>query len=153
MGKLEPKTEFRNVNVMLGSVSGPEANVQGMEFPCPLCGAGLPLLTSKRQKPYCTCNECGLQIFFRGKKGISRLRSMAEEGILVSSRDESSAHATVLVNRLEQLKLQKSELGRKQGIVFANPNVNKAIEIIDAEIEKVQGELSEIASSKKKKEL
>jgi hypothetical protein len=75
---------------------------------------------------------------------------MANDGVLVSSRNESTAHGIVLLNRLERLKLQKKELKHKQGIIFADPNVEKTIEIVDAEIENVQGELANMAHTKQK---
>jgi len=87
-------------------------------------------------------------VFFRGKSGIARLQSMANAGILVSARDESAAHGVTLLNRLEQLKLQKKELEGKQGIIFRDSNVENAIEIVDAEIESVQGELAVVHPSK-----
>ncbi len=42
-------------------------------FPCPLCQKGLEIKISKKQKPYCVCLDCGIQLFIRGKEGISRL--------------------------------------------------------------------------------
>jgi uncharacterized Zn finger protein len=150
MGQLEPKQRSANVNVTLAPPDGAVSIFSGKEFPCPLCGAGLPILNSKRNKPYCTCNDCGLQIFVRGKKGISRLEQMAEHGILISATEESAAHGIVLLNRLEQLKLQKWELEGKQGILFRDENVGNAISLVDAEIENVQGELARMSRAKQK---
>lgn len=42
-------------------------------FPCPLCQKELEIKISKKQKPYCVCIDCGIQLFIRGKEGISRL--------------------------------------------------------------------------------
>ena len=83
MGELEAGGKSGNVNVTLDSMAGGLAELAKKEFPCPLCGAGLPILTSKRQKPYFTCNLCGVQVFVRGKAGISRLNEMANSGILI----------------------------------------------------------------------
>jgi len=139
-----------DVNVTLRS---PQAAIEGLndkEFPCPLCGAGLPILASKRKKPYCTCNDCGVQIFVRGKSGISRLREMADIGILVSGIKESASHGLRLYNRLQQLKLQKRDLQKRQGIFFSDENVRNTISLVDAEIEKVEGELAKIARNTKR---
>jgi DNA-directed RNA polymerase subunit RPC12/RpoP len=116
--------------------------LQGRQLPCVLCGEGLPILFSKRNKPYCVCNSCGIQLFFRGKPGIERLRSMAIRGVLVSVREHSAAYAILLLNRLELLRLQRREITQKHGIILRNRNVENAIETIDVEIEKVQGELA-----------
>jgi hypothetical protein len=42
-------------------------------FPCPLCQRDLDIRVSKKRKPYCVCARCGVQLFIRGKEGISRL--------------------------------------------------------------------------------
>jgi len=152
MGKLKPEQSQGNVNVTLDPVEGVFEELADKEFPCPLCGAGLPILLSKRKKPYCTCNQCGVQFFVRGKDGIKRLREMASAGILVSPKEESASHGIQLYNRLEQLKLQRSELKGKRGIFFENPSLENAIQILDAEIEKVQGELGKIAEKTKREE-
>jgi len=147
MSKVDRSPDSTNVNVTLD----PLGALYGQEFPCPLCGAGLPIQRSKRGKPYCTCNLCGIQIFFRGKVGIARLRQMANGGILVSARDESAARGIVLLNRLDQLKLQKRELESKRGFIFPDLNVQNAIRIVDAEIERVQGELAKMVPGDKAK--
>jgi hypothetical protein len=66
-------------------------------------------------------------------------------GILISVREESAAHAIQLLNRLEQLKLQRKELNQKQGIILKDPKVENTIQTVDAEIEKVQGERAKCA--------
>jgi hypothetical protein len=139
------KQDLSNVNVTLGQPDAVLGELEKKEFPCPLCGAGLPILASKRGKPYCICNVCGVQIFVRGKAGIARLNEMANAGILISGKKESASHGINLLNRLEQLKLQKEELKGKLGIIFTDENVENVIRMVDVEIEKIQGELARIA--------
>jgi hypothetical protein len=145
MGELEPKQTSSNVNVTLDSALDPLEGLIGLEFPCPVCFAGLPIGRSKTNKPYCTCNSCGVQLFVRGKNGIKRLRKMVDEGILVSGSNESVSHGISLLNRLEQLKIQRSDLESKQGFFLTDENVENAIRIVDSEKEKVEGELARIA--------
>jgi DNA-directed RNA polymerase subunit RPC12/RpoP len=145
MGELEAKNPQGNVNVTLSPLEAALKELMDKEFPCPLCGAGLPIRTSKRKKPYCTCNLCGVQIFVRGKSGIKRLNEMANSGILVSGKKESASHGINLFNRLEQLKLQRDELKWKRGIIFTDENVENAIRIVDVEMEKIESELARIA--------
>jgi hypothetical protein len=149
MDKLRPKQSQANVNVTLDPLEEPLAEILGNEFPCPLCGAGLPISRSKRDKPYCTCNYCGIQLFVRGKAGISRLRKLARDGILISANGGSASHGIALFNRLEQLKLQRQELVFKRPLIFTDSNVENAIELVDAEIKTVQIELAVIANSKR----
>ncbi len=66
-------------------------------------------------------------------------------GFLFPGSEESASYGIQLYNRLEQLKLQKSDLKWKRGIIFTDENVENAIRIVDAEIEKVEGELAKIA--------
>lgn len=134
-----------NVNVTLGRSEAVLGDLADKEFPCPLCGAGLPILPSKRKKPYFTCNACGVQVFVRGKIGIAKLKQMANAGILVSGKKDSPMYGIVLYNRLEQLKLQRSDLQSKLGIFFTDGNVENVIRVVDAEIEKVERELARIA--------
>lgn len=150
MDALGPKQPSANVNVTLRRFERIHNEFAGWEFPCPVCTAGLPLLVSKRGKPYCTCNDCGMQIFFRREKGISRLRRMARDGILISARDDSAARGIALLNRLERLKLQKRDLEKRRGIIFADENIENTISLIDAEMQTVQGELAKAARMKQK---
>jgi energy-coupling factor transporter ATP-binding protein EcfA2 len=145
MVKLGPNRASPNVNVTLGQIPEALKALQGKELPCILCGEGLPILFTKRNKPYCVCNNCGIQVFFRGKPGIVRLRNMAIDGILVSVREQSAAYAILLLNRLERLRLQRKELVQKQGFIIQNPDVEITIRTVDAEIERVQGELDKCA--------
>jgi predicted RNA-binding Zn-ribbon protein involved in translation (DUF1610 family) len=152
MEQLGPEQKSANVNVTLAHSKQFEGSLAGKEFPCPLCGTGLPILSSKRKKPYFTCNDCGLQMFVRGKRGISRLDRMAEQGILISVLEESAAHGISLLNRLEQLKLQKQTLEDKQGFFFPDKNIENAISLVDVEIQNVQGELAKLSRVKEKED-
>jgi DNA-directed RNA polymerase subunit RPC12/RpoP len=149
MGKLDPGKQTGNVNVTLDPLEAALAEILGNEFPCPLCGAGLPIGRTKRNKPYCTCNYCGIQLFVRGKVGIARLRKLARDGILISGSGGSASHGIALLNRLEQLKLQRRDLVFKRPLIFADSNVENAIELVDAEIKTVQVELAVFANSKR----
>lgn len=46
------------------------------EFPCPLCERKLEIrkTVKKNPKPYMICEDCGVQLFVRGKTGIDRLK-------------------------------------------------------------------------------
>jgi hypothetical protein len=148
MDKLKSVGSQSNVNVTLAPSDPALEDLRDKEFPCPLCGAGLPILATKRKKPYFTCNFCGIQIFVRGKAGISRLHKMANAGILICGTQDSVSHGINLLNRLEQLKLQRQELKRKLGLIFTDANVENVICMVDAEIEKVEGELAKLAAKK-----
>jgi DNA-directed RNA polymerase subunit RPC12/RpoP len=141
-----------NINVTLDPSESILGDLANREFPCPLCGAGLPILASKRRKPYFVCNLCGVQVFVRGKTGISKLKQMADSGILVSGKKESLVYGISLFNRLESLKLQKRDLQMKRGFVamiFPDESMENAISLVDVEIKKIEGELARIAEETK----
>jgi DNA-directed RNA polymerase subunit RPC12/RpoP len=48
-------------------------------FPCPICGTGLDVRLSKKDKPYVVCNPCGMQLFVRLPLGVQRMNELAEQ--------------------------------------------------------------------------
>ena len=116
-------------------------SVQGKPFPCPLCGMALPVALSQKQKPYCVCNFCGIQIFFRGKAGIRRLQQLLKSKRPMRDEIPAATIALSLYNRLEDLKRQREGLEQKQGIIFRDSNLDQAIGAIDGEIHTTELEL------------
>lgn len=55
-------------------------------FPCPVCTGPREVLMTKKDKPYLTCDPCGVQVFVRGPDGIQEfsrlLQSTSEETLL-----------------------------------------------------------------------
>ena len=132
-------TEKTNVNVMLGC-----------NFPCPLCGTHLDIRRSRANKPYCVCNPCGVQIFFRGKDGISRLRRMLEEhDRIIGSVPAVATPAIAAFNRLEQLRAQKNELQQRRPLIFTDEDLENTISAVDREIARLQTELGRISGDGK----
>ena len=119
-------------------------------FPCPLCGTDLDLRQSCKQKPYCVCTDCGLQIFFRGKLGISRLRALLNDGAQrVGGPTAHAAAAVSAFSRLEQLREQKYTLEQKRGLIFTDLDLEHAIAALDHDIARVQHILDEMSSGSK----
>ena len=131
-----------NVNVTLRE----SAWFEGKNFPCPVCSSALPLRSARTQKPYCHCDPCGIQLFFRGKNGIRRLRDLLASGALTSG----VSRATVLLDRVEQLKEQKGKLEDRQGFFFPNRDLESAIAALDGEIDNVRAELAELSKNKRR---
>jgi hypothetical protein len=124
-----------NVNVTLPK---PEWYAE-KKFPCPVCSANLTLRVARTLKPYCHCDACGIQLFFRGKNGIHRLKTLLASGVLISG----VSRATLLFERLEQLKKQKSKLEDRRGLLFRNDDLENAIAALNGEIEIVRTELAQ----------
>jgi len=109
MAELTEKAVRRNVNVTLEETQ----SLVGRFFPCPLCGIGLIIKLSKTQKPYCVCDDCGVQVFVRGKPGIKRFREILSRDNLVSRKESESGGSLRAYNRLEQLRSQRKQSGTK----------------------------------------
>jgi hypothetical protein len=136
---------------MLKTESKPRMDVDGKPFPCPLCGMALPVRMSQKQKPYCVCNDCGIQVFFRGRAGIQRLQTLLKSARPVSEDFSQGTFVVTLYNRLEELRKQREELEAKQGIIFRNETLDDAIAALDGEIKRIETEISKIRKSAERK--
>jgi len=128
------------------------AELAGKPFPCPVCKIPLPIQLSQKGKPYCTCKDCGVQLFFRGKTSIQRLQELlwAEEPLEPETTTINTL-AVTLYNRLAQLKQQREELESKQGMFFRDRDLDNAIGAVDGEIQQVQRELERARKEAEKK--
>jgi len=50
------------------------------KFPCPVCTKPLEVRLTKKDKPYVTCDPCGVQLFIRGPVGIQEFERLVERG-------------------------------------------------------------------------
>jgi transcription elongation factor Elf1 len=50
------------------------------KFPCPVCTVTRTVKLTKKNKPYVTCDPCGIQLFVRGPAGIAELTRLLEQG-------------------------------------------------------------------------
>ena len=73
-------------------------------FPCPVCKRDLDIRVSKKQKPYCVCHDCQVQLFVRGKRGISRFEK--ETGFKQEGLDLSPGELQWIEKRLSELKAE-----------------------------------------------
>lgn len=122
-----------------------EKAFKDQQFPCLLCGTGLEIRLSCKQKPYCVCNSCGVQVFFRGKTGIRRLRELLEARSLIVGPESETDRALVLFNHIQQLRGRKKILEGKQVLFFRDEALEATIRAVDKEIQGVQLELEKLA--------
>ena len=48
--------------------------LEGKSYECPLCDEKLEIRFDQRKKrPFCQCNDCGMQLFVRREAGIERM--------------------------------------------------------------------------------
>ena len=50
------------------------------KFPCPVCTQPLNVKLTKKDKPYVTCDPCGVQVFVRGPAGIKEFERLIASG-------------------------------------------------------------------------
>jgi len=80
-------------------------------FPCPVCKRDLDIRVSKKQKPYCVCTDCGVQLFVRGKRGIARFEKKTgfkQEGLVLSPEELQWVE-----KRLSELKTELRDVEKK----------------------------------------
>ncbi len=130
-----------NVNITLEHRRLQAKRFLGKHFPCPVCGMALALRIASTGKPYCHCDECAIQLFFRGKTGIQRLEKLIDSGVVAGT---GASNAVVLYNRLLRLKADKRELERQRGL-FRNADLENAISAVQKESEVVGAELARIS--------
>lgn len=47
-------------------------------FPCPVCTNPREVRVTKKDKPYITCDPCGIQVFVRGPAGIAAFERLVD---------------------------------------------------------------------------
>jgi DNA-directed RNA polymerase subunit RPC12/RpoP len=47
-------------------------------FPCPVCMDPREVRMTKKNKPYITCDPCGIQVFVRGPAGIAAFNRLVD---------------------------------------------------------------------------
>jgi hypothetical protein len=127
------------------------AELEGKPFPCPVCKKLLPMELSQNQKPYCTCNDCGVQLFIRGKTGIRRLHEILQMEEPLPRETSVNTMGVTLYNQLAELKKQREELESKQGMIFRDRDLDNAITALDGEIKRVQLVLEKVRVKSEKR--
>jgi hypothetical protein len=72
------------------------------------------------------------------------LNKIIENELLIAGKDSNANIATVLFNRIQHLKGQKTDLEVKQGLIIRDPDLKNAIRAVDIEIKRVQRELEKL---------
>lgn len=88
-----------------------------MPFQCPICLTGIDLKSDKNDKPYLICNDCGVQLFIRGRRGIQRLTELAVLHQPIFSSGESIQMDTALTSELAALQKEEVVVCTKCGII------------------------------------
>ena len=99
-----------------------------------------------RQKPYLTCNDCGLQMFFRGQEAIRRLLEMLGEADLsanVRAISNCIEYGRILKARLQEVRAEKPILGR-------NSDLEIEEQLIERELNRIRGAMKSELEGRKR---
>ena len=135
-------------NITLEDRDAQAEKFRGKTFPCPVCGRALGFRIARTKKPYCHCDSCAIQIFFRGQAGIQRLLELLDSGVVGSS---GGSRAIVLYNRLQRLEMDERDLKNRQGLIFRNEDLDNTIRAVQKEVEQVRSELQSLSGTRRKK--
>lgn len=99
-------------------------------YPCAVCGEMRDLLISKKDKPYLVCNPCGVQVFIRGEVGISLLKKIVLNTILIEKLARSGKgyfELSTAVRLKHRINLTKSELKESEDKkpIFGGENIGR----------------------------
>lgn len=108
-------------------------------FPCPVCKKILKVEITKNQKPYLTCNDCGVQLFVRGKQGITKLSKLI--GKIKLKGDSKDLINTV--DLFNSLKEKLEEIRGKQPLVGHDLDLELQEKMILKQLERLRKNLQE----------
>jgi DNA-directed RNA polymerase subunit RPC12/RpoP len=92
-----------------------------------------PLASSVKGKPYLTCNECGVQVFVRGKEGIRQLRRVMGHGELTGNVRDLSP----LLDYFAFLRGRLREIQKQRPIVGKNADLEIEAKLVRSELDRV----------------
>ena len=117
-------------------------------IPCFLCGNGLRVKNSKRNKPYFICEPCGVQVFVRRESGILKLKalllSISKSAVNYPGAQARTTDLIAQTNRLAELKAKLKEIQNKQGLwefLTGDGSLALAEKAIKQEIETIEDQL------------
>jgi len=105
-----------DANVTLGISS--EDDIQ--YFPCPICFEMLEVKYTTKSKPYLTCNNCFVQLFVRGKEGITKFMNLIPN----YNYKVKSQKLIEIIDYIEELNKKLSEIEAKKPIFGENEDLN-----------------------------
>ena len=128
------KTSTVVPNVTLG-----ENLKEGNEyFPCPICFQMIEVRYARNSKPYCICNDCGMQLFIRGKNGIKRFKNLIPDSdFKFKSKKliELIDYYEKLEDKLNQIEAKKPVFGEDRDLNIQERAVKKLLNSLRKKIE------------------
>ena len=121
-------------------------------LPCFLCESTLGKRTSKNKKPYFVCDDCGIQLFVRGKRGIARLEQLfthlAENNQSLPRNSARFSQFRNLVTEVDELRAEIKRVDNEISFIFPENELVRARDALQKRLNAVLAELEELANAR-----
>jgi len=121
-------------------------------LPCLLCGNRLQIRSDKHGKPYVICDECGVQLFVRRKRGIERLdelmRASEKNAIPFQQAAERLYKVQALLNEIDGTKRQVDKLNSEIGFFLVDEDKVRARDALKTRLDVLLKQLDEMCTKR-----
>ena len=107
-------------------------------FPCPICFGMLEVRHDKNSKPYLICNDCGVQLFIRGKEGIKQFKNLISDYYY----KVKSQKLIELIDYYERLKEKLSEIEANKPFFGEDKDLNIQAKAIKKQLNNLKKQLN-----------
>jgi len=114
------------------------------DFPCPTCAEPKVVNLTKKEKPYYFCDDCGVQVFIRGKNGIKNLLSLRLAGLnkILDLKNLDKLYSAInIFIKINNLSLKFQEL---DSIFFISKEEKELKNILKSNIEDLRAEYNKL---------
>ncbi len=122
------------------------------KIPCFLCSQELGQRKDKNQKPYFVCDPCGVQIFIRGRQGITNLSqliaTLKERDFPFREHAQTLYEIQAVLSEIRGIEKEIKSLDSVFDIFFTDERKQRARELLNTRIETLLGRLELIAKGR-----
>jgi DNA-directed RNA polymerase subunit RPC12/RpoP len=119
---------------------------------CFLCIQELPERTDKNRKPYFICDSCGVQIFVRGRQGITNLehlkKTLKERDLEFRERRATLLRMQGILMEIRGVEKEIAALSSVLDALIPNERKDRQRELLNKRIETLLLELDLIATGR-----
>ena len=124
-------------------------------YPCPICGEKLDIRIGKKEKPYCICDSCGVQLFVRKSTGIEKLAEKLNIELNADIPTENKerniiwnfAQLNRLIPKINLLNKLISEIEEKEIPFFTEKDTENRKKELHLELKSAEGELRKLVKN------
>ena len=94
--------------------------------------------TKGKNKPYITCNDCGVQLFIRGIEGIKRFEKLVGK----NKKDLNTREMINTIDYFDELTKRLEEIEAKKPMIGINNDLDLQERIIKKQLKKLRQKLT-----------